>query len=129
MYANIWTPTLSGTKLFVKDPKNLPTYNWPELDQMMDWPLDRKIKLRKIHWKSHNGMSLSSLKFEFNNGIVSTACENERQKDDPFMHHRHRRHNLRSVDIDTEKTITRFSVYVEEGKDTICKMKLMSDEE
>ena len=83
MYANLYTPTLSGTKLFVKDPNYLPTYNWPELEEMMDWPLDKKMKLSKIHWMSHNGMSLSSLKFEFDNGIVSTACDNGQQNDDP----------------------------------------------
>ena len=84
MYGYQWRPVLAGTKLFNKDEKNLPTYNWPEMDQLMDMPLESQIKLTKVWYKSWRGMELNGLKLEFNNGsIVSTPCD----KPDPEQMH------------------------------------------
>ena len=131
MYGYQWRPVLAGTKLFNKDEKNLPTYSWPETDQMMDWSLDSQIKLTKVWYKSWRGEELNGLKLEFNDGsIVSTPCD----KPDPVQMHGHmgRRHmgtHWRCANIDKSQTITRFSMFFQEGKDVVSKMSAMAGED
>ena len=121
MYGFVWTPIMSCTKLFTRQKKiEMPTWSWPEQTDIAEWPLENKMKLSRIHWKCMHGyMSLSAIKFEFSNGIMSKPCETE-----------HQRHgNWRSFEIDQTKTITKFCMLIQEDRDVVNKIKIMSGDE
>ena len=83
MYGHQWTPTFSKTANFWKgndenDKAPKQNVDWPKPADMENWPLEDKMKLSKIHYKNaHGWMSLSSLKFEFSNGIKSPGSETQ----------------------------------------------------
>ena len=83
MYGHQFTPTFSKSTNFWKgndDNEKPPRQNvdWPKAKDIEEWPLEDKMKLSKIHYKNgHGWMHLSSLKFEFSNGIMSPGYETQ----------------------------------------------------
>ena len=59
------------------------------------------------------------MKFEFSNGIKSEPCEVEHQR------HGH----WRIIEIDQTKTITKFCMLVQEDRDTVNRIKIMSGDD
>ena len=77
------------------------------------------MKLTKIHYKNAHGWgSLSSLKFEFSNGIKSPGHETQEA----------RHGGWRVLDLDQEKTISKVSIFVGGGgRGELAKMKIFDE--
>lgn len=123
MYVNNWEPELTKTVVFQNEKqkyKGEPNCNWPTPEIMEKWTLDSKMKLSKIYYKyAHECWPLSSLRFEFSNGIESPTFQTSEGK--YFAD--------KEIEIDTEKTIRKVSIYVEKQRHRFCKMIIKDDKD
>lgn len=73
MYGIPWEPELSKMMgIFENNHVAEPNKEWPTMEIVEQWPLDKKIKLHKIAYKhTHNHYSLTGIKLVFTNGIES----------------------------------------------------------
>ena len=87
---------------------------FPSLDELNHFPRGKDIKLRKIYYKNGFGNALKGIRLEFTYGITSPLFE----ADD-------KNHKLKSVEIDTTRTVRRISVNVCESLSQLRGLRLI----
>ena len=76
MYGIPWEPAISKLDIFETHKVASPNQEWPSMEQLESLPLEKKIKLHKIHYKhTHSRYSLTALKLELTNDIESTDMQ------------------------------------------------------
>ena len=91
-------------------------WQWPEPDQLKRLPLDKKIKLSQITYKSETNSSLQWLQLGFTNDVHSPLFEAENSTGVEW----------RSVDVDSKRKIRKIVMCVHKNN-TLRKLRMLDD--
>ena len=98
------------------DPTQLIHIQYPQEKDLESWPLNKKIKLSGISWRSNN--SLSAIQFKFTNGV----CTPMFQKDAVSQIEASGFWAVKETQVDASKDISRVVVKVHKQTAQLCSM-------
>ena len=87
---------------------------FPSLDELSHFPHGKDIRLRKIYYKNGFGNALKAIRLEFTYGITSPLFEAEDKN-----------HKLKSVEVDTTRTVRKISMNVCDSLNQLRGMRLI----
>ena len=87
---------------------------YPSLEELSHFTQGKNIKLKKIYYKNGFGNSLKAIKLEFTYGVSTPLFEVEDNE-----------HNVKSVEIDTTRTVRKIKMDVCKATNQLRGMRLI----